>query len=128
MNRRWDVEEAAGDAEVFGAAAGLEVRVGVLDCADGGEDRVQVFGQGQGEEVVEVGDLVADGARGEAGGGGEVPQCDADAAVGGEDAGGGFQDVGTALAIPLGGAGAAWAGFGLVAHEAGWDGVHGGGE
>ena len=64
---------------------------------------------------------------GEADGGGEIPQRDAEAAVGCEDAGGGFQDVGAALAIPLGGAGAGGAGGDLGAHEAGGDGGHGAG-
>ena len=70
MDRRGGLEGAAGEAEVFGAAAGLEVRGVVGDGADGGEDVVEVFGQGQGEEVVQVIDVAADGGGGEAGGGG----------------------------------------------------------
>ncbi len=77
--------------------------------------------------MVQVVDMAADGGLAEADGGGEGAHRDAAAAVGGEDGCGGFQEVRAALAVPLGGAGAGWAGFYLGAHEAGGDGGHGAG-
>ena len=99
---------AAGDAEVFGAAADEEIGAIAGDSGDGGEDFVKVFGQGQREEVVQVGDLVADGDLCEADGDCELFEGDAGAAVGGEDAPGGVQDVGAAGAVSFGGGGGGW--------------------
>ncbi len=124
MSRRGDVANAAGDAEVFGAAAGLEVRAGVGGRRLWRPGWCRGVWPGLGEEVVEVEDLVADGAVEEAGRVGEVSWCDAEAAVGGEDEGGGVEDGGAALAIALSGAGARGARLDLGAHAAGWDGGH----
>jgi hypothetical protein len=122
---RGDVADAAGDTKIFRAAAGEEVRVMAGDRGDGGEDFIQVPGQDEGEEVVHVRDLIADGDLGEAGGNGEFPQGDAGSAVGDENGAGGFQDVVAPLAFPRCGGGTAWAGLCLGTHEAGWDGLHG---
>ena len=59
------LQEPAGDAEVFGAAAGLQVRAVVGWIAPMAARIVsRCLASDQGEEVVEVGDLVADGAFG----------------------------------------------------------------
>ena len=60
VHGRGDVADAAGEAEVFGAAAGEEVRVVAGDGGHGFEDFVQVVGERDGEEVVDVRDLVTD--------------------------------------------------------------------
>jgi hypothetical protein len=95
------------------------------DLADGGEDGVQMAGEDDAEEVVQIGGVTADGLFGEADGDCEVLEGDVGAAVGGEDFFGGFEDVGTALPVPLAEGRAGWALFGLGAEEAGGDGGHG---
>ncbi len=126
MDGRWGVADAAGEAEIFGAAAGEEVRVVAGHRADGCQDVIQVFCQRNGEEVVQIRDLVADGDLGEAGCYGEVFEGDAQAPVGDEDVAGGFYDIVSSGAFAGGWGGACLARRDLGTHEAGWDVFHGG--
>ncbi len=127
VQRGGDVHDAAGDAEIFGAAAGALIGGGDGDAADGVQEGIEVAGEDELEEVIHIRDEAADGALGEAGRIAQFADGDAVAAMGDEDALAGFEEVGVAGAIPgrIGRAGPAI--FHLVAEEARWDGGHGGG-
>jgi hypothetical protein len=127
VQRGGDVHDAAGDAEIFGAAAGALIGGGDGDAADGVQDGIEVAGEDELEEVIHIRDEAADGVLGEAGRIAQFADGDAVAAMGDEDALARFEEVGVAGAIPgrIGRAGPAI--FHLVAEEARWNGCHGGG-
>ena len=118
-------EGGAGEGEVGGAPARVPVGGVTRDFGERSDDGLQVAVQDLREQIVHVGEVAADGARGGAHRARELGQADGGGAIGGHEALGAVHDAGAGFLLAIRG-GRALAGdvIALGAEDAGW-GVHG---
>ena len=118
-------EGGAGEGEVGGAAEGLAIGRVTRDFGERADDGLQVTVQDLREQIVHVGEVAADGARGGAHRAREIGQADGGGAMVGHEALSAVHDAGARFLLAIrGGRALAVDVIALGAEDAGW-GVHG---